>query len=86
MKPIFFYADVDCGIPSEIEHGQFTLVSNATFYGAVVLYECEENYELSGFGRRLCLENGTWSAETPKCKGKCPAEHGFWRCRKFFVR
>ena len=60
---------VDCGIPSELEHGQFTLVSNATYYGAAVLYECDDNYELSGFARRLCLENGSWSAVTPTCKG-----------------
>lgn len=59
---------VDCGVPDKIEHGHFMLVSNVTYYGAAVLYECEANYELEGYARRLCLENGTWSSETPSCK------------------
>ena len=53
-----------------MEHGKYTLASNATYYGAAVLYECDPNFELDGHGRRLCLENGTWSSETPQCKGK----------------
>lgn len=61
---------VDCGVPDKIEHGHFMLVSNVTYYGAAVLYECEANYELEGYARRLCLENGTWSSETPSCKGE----------------
>lgn len=63
-------SDVDCTNPESIDHGHYTLASNATFYGAVVLYECEQNHELDGHARRLCLENGTWSSEPPKCKGK----------------
>lgn len=59
---------VDCGMPIPPAHGRFTLASNATYYGAAVLYECDENFELDGFARRLCLENGTWSSETPVCR------------------
>lgn len=59
---------VDCGMPTPPAHGRFTLASNATYYGAAVLYECDDNYELDGFARRLCLENGTWSSDTPSCK------------------
>jgi hypothetical protein len=44
-------------------------VSNVTYYGSAVLYECDEHFQLDGHGRRLCLENGTWSSETPKCQG-----------------
>jgi len=61
---------VDCGEPDNLQHGKYTLASNATYYGAAVLYECDPNFELDGHGRRLCLENGTWSSETPQCKGK----------------
>jgi hypothetical protein len=64
-----FYIDVDCREPENLEHGKYTLASNATYYGAAVLYECDSNYELDGHGRRLCLDNGTWSSETPQCKG-----------------
>lgn len=59
---------VDCREPERLAHGKYTLASNATYYGAAVLYECDSNYELDGHGRRLCLENGTWSSETPQCK------------------
>ncbi|XP_054274093.1 sushi, von Willebrand factor type A, EGF and pentraxin domain-containing protein 1-like [Macrosteles quadrilineatus] len=59
---------VDCGMPTPPPHGRFSLASNVTYYGAAVLYECEDNYELDGFARRICLENGTWSSETPSCK------------------
>ncbi|XP_029047436.1 E-selectin isoform X3 [Osmia bicornis bicornis] len=59
---------VDCAKPEHIQHGKYTLTSNATYYGAAALYECDGNFELDGFARRLCLENGTWSSDTPVCK------------------
>ncbi|XP_029668396.1 sushi, von Willebrand factor type A, EGF and pentraxin domain-containing protein 1 [Formica exsecta] len=59
---------VDCGKPEHIQHGHYTLTSNATYYGAAALYECDGNFELDGFARRLCLENGTWSSDTPVCR------------------
>ncbi|XP_046996037.1 sushi, von Willebrand factor type A, EGF and pentraxin domain-containing protein 1 [Schistocerca americana] len=59
---------VNCGEPEAVAHGKYTLSSNATYYGATILYECDTNYELDGHGRRHCLGNGTWSSETPKCK------------------
>lgn len=63
------FLDVDCGIPESIDNGKFNLVSNVTYYGSAVLYECNDYFQLDGHGRRLCLENGTWSSETPKCQG-----------------
>lgn len=69
IQYFFVITDVDCGKPDDIQHGRYTLTSNATYYGAASLYECDSNYELDGFARRLCLENGTWSSETPVCKG-----------------
>ncbi|XP_015517072.1 sushi, von Willebrand factor type A, EGF and pentraxin domain-containing protein 1 isoform X1 [Neodiprion lecontei] len=59
---------VDCGKPEEIQHGHYTLTSNASYYGAAALYECDGNFELDGFARRLCLENATWSNDTPVCR------------------
>ncbi|XP_063986412.1 sushi, von Willebrand factor type A, EGF and pentraxin domain-containing protein 1 [Diachasmimorpha longicaudata] len=59
---------VDCGKPENTQHGHYTLTSNATYYGAAAIYECDGNYELDGFARRLCLENGTWSSEMPICR------------------
>lgn len=63
--------DVDCGSPGKLESGKVTLTSNATYYGALALYSCDNNYELDGVSRRLCLENGTWSSEAPVCGGTC---------------
>ncbi|XP_063235944.1 sushi, von Willebrand factor type A, EGF and pentraxin domain-containing protein 1 [Bacillus rossius redtenbacheri] len=59
---------VDCGVPEELAHGRFTLASNATYYGVAVLYECDPHFQLDGHGRRLCLDNGTWSSDTPACR------------------
>lgn len=71
------FSDVDCGKPEHIQHGRYTLTSNATYYGAAALYECDGNFELDGFARRLCLENGTWSSDTPVCKGKTKLKFNF---------
>ncbi|XP_049300024.1 sushi, von Willebrand factor type A, EGF and pentraxin domain-containing protein 1 [Anopheles funestus] len=58
---------VDCETPLNITNGKVTLATNATYYGAAALYECEGNFKLDGVSRRLCLEDGTWSHETPQC-------------------
>ncbi|XP_052871678.1 sushi, von Willebrand factor type A, EGF and pentraxin domain-containing protein 1 [Anopheles cruzii] len=58
---------VDCETPADIVHGKVTLATNATYYGAATLYECGDNYKLDGVSRRLCLEDGTWSHEAPRC-------------------
>lgn len=52
-----------------MENGKVVLPSNATYYGALALYACQPNFDLDGVSRRLCLENGTWSSDTPKCRG-----------------
>lgn len=44
------------------------MATNATYYGAAVLYECDNTFKLDGVSRRLCLEDGTWGYETPTCK------------------
>ncbi|XP_063372813.1 sushi, von Willebrand factor type A, EGF and pentraxin domain-containing protein 1 isoform X1 [Cydia amplana] len=59
---------VDCGNPSRLENGKVTLATNATYYGATALYECDEHWQLDGVSRRLCQDNGTWSSEAPVCK------------------
>ncbi|KAF4519567.1 hypothetical protein B566_EDAN004774 [Ephemera danica] len=58
---------VDCGAPEGIEFGKFNLASNATYYGVVALYECNKNFKIDGYERRMCLENGSWSHTAPKC-------------------
>lgn len=60
--------DVDCMNPPPIPNGKVTLATNATYYGAAALYECNANYKLDGVSRRLCAEDGTWGHEVPACK------------------
>ncbi|XP_018565850.1 sushi, von Willebrand factor type A, EGF and pentraxin domain-containing protein 1 [Anoplophora glabripennis] len=59
---------VDCGSPEIMDNGKVVLPSNATYYGALALYACHPNFELDGVSRRLCLENGTWSSDAPRCR------------------
>lgn len=59
---------VDCGNPGFLQNGKMTLATNATYYGATALYECDEHWQLDGVSRRLCQDNGTWSSEAPVCK------------------
>lgn len=64
---------VDCQTPSQILNGNVTLSTNATYYGAAVLYECDPNYKLDGVSRRLCSEDGTWGHDAPTCvQVTCP--------------
>lgn len=60
---------MDCGNPGRVENGVVTLATNATYYGAAALYECHQHWQLDGVSRRLCQDDGTWSSESPVCKG-----------------
>lgn len=66
QPPICVY--VDCGLPLPVPHGRWLLPSNTTYYGNQVEYQCDINYELKGPGRRLCLENASWSNIEPECQ------------------
>lgn len=63
-----FRSVVDCHDPAPIANGQAILSTNATYYGAAVLYECAEHFRLDGVSRRICLEDGTWGYEAPVCR------------------
>lgn len=58
---------MECGNPANITYGKVILATNATYYGAAALYECDVNFKLDGVSRRLCTEDGTWSHESPQC-------------------
>lgn len=42
--------------------------SNLFHVGDEVMYRCTKGYRLQGNNTRVCLDNGTWSNEVPKCK------------------
>lgn len=65
----FRISDIDCGLPMPVPHGHWMLPSNTTHYGSQVEYVCDSNFEIHGPGRRICLENATWSSNEPSCEG-----------------
>ena len=59
---------VTCSLPSYIDNGMARGRHN--IYGSVVLYSCDEMYDLMGQERRICESNGMWSGGRPSCKLK----------------
>ena len=72
---IFYY--VLTGIQCENPVGLTMLNGNITtsdpnyFYGATLLFECNEGYELKGDDTISCLENGWTPRGRPYCTSKC---------------
>lgn len=56
---------IDCGSPTSPVFGSFALTE--TRNGALVVYECNQGYNLLGPSSRTCLPNGTWDSSEPKC-------------------
>ncbi|KZS17024.1 putative Sushi [Daphnia magna] len=60
-----------CSMPDIIEHGYigFEVGGSATSLntGSVILYDCEEGYQLVGVRERSCLPTGDWTDEEPSC-------------------
>jgi hypothetical protein len=59
---------VDCGKFPTLLNGK--IHSHGTTYQSVVKFTCQDGYKLDGPSSALCLANGSWSAEIPKCTGK----------------
>ena len=58
-----------CGDPGTPVNGR-RLISGYT-ERHTVNYTCDVGFELSGVATRMCLPNGTWSANLPTCLSKC---------------
>ncbi|KAG8201383.1 hypothetical protein JTE90_016858 [Oedothorax gibbosus] len=60
-----------CPFLSEIQNGK--VISSERHLHAVVRYECEKYFNLSGNAERTCQEDGTWTGDVPVCKEiTCP--------------
>lgn len=57
---------IDCGLPPEPEHGLREL--EATFYGSLAAFGCEDDYLMIGSEERECQEDGRWSGEDAYCE------------------
>ncbi|KAI8115214.1 CUB and sushi domain-containing protein 1 [Lucilia cuprina] len=55
----------------EVPHANVTLLNGGgRSYGTIVQYECEPGYERNGHPVLICMSNGTWSGEVPRCSRK----------------
>lgn len=59
---------IPCSAVAPITNGNFT-VSNKQLYPSVVSYTCAPGYKVVGAAKRICMPNGKWAGEEPKCKG-----------------
>jgi hypothetical protein len=51
-----------------LEAGQFKL--NGNYFGAKVIYTCDEGFYMSGTRERVCQGDASWSEVAPECKKK----------------
>ena len=56
----------DCPSPGDINHG--LKIGKNYKHGKTVRYSCNLGYTIEGEAEVTC-EEGTWNADTPKCKG-----------------
>ena len=63
---------VRCDDIGSIDNGNFTITSNT--FGGMVIFVCDEGYEMEGESIRICQPDGRWSSTQPTCvAGKCEA-------------
>ena len=55
----------NCNDPGTLDNGQ--RVGNSFIYNAVVLYSCNNGYNLIGESTLTCQSNGSWSNTIPSC-------------------
>ena len=65
---VYSIAAVDCGDLSDPMNGDVQVAR--TTFGAVAVYECEENYDLVGSQSRICQADASWSGFRPTCECK----------------
>lgn len=61
---------VDCGAPARPDRGTVRQLNETTTVGAVVRYQCDEDYWLVGSAELECTREGKWSGDAPVCERK----------------
>ncbi len=59
--------EIECDPPYVPKNGAIQL-RRATF-GATVVFECDDGFELHGNQTLRCMQDGYWNGIEPKCKG-----------------
>lgn len=63
------FIDIDCGPVTPILHGFTRYLTNTTYVSSEVMFSCSPTYRLNGVPKRMCLQSGVWSEESPRCEG-----------------
>ena len=71
--PQYISTGIQCEDPGKLtmRNGNITSYETNFFYGATLLFECNEGYELKGSETVSCLENGWIPRRWPYCSSKC---------------
>ena len=56
---------ISCGEPDNVQNGKYS--GNTHTYSSIILYSCNEGYEIIGNSTAVCLANKSWNS-VPTCK------------------
>ena len=75
----FIQHSADCGTLHDPTNGKVD-TSMGTCLESLATYTCDEGYELSHTGERVCLSSGQWSGTAPTCEpaGEPAGELWIW--------
>uniref|UniRef100_A0A669B1Z8 Sushi domain-containing protein n=1 Tax=Oreochromis niloticus TaxID=8128 RepID=A0A669B1Z8_ORENI len=67
----FYFPMIQCESPPVVEYGSFSPNKDIYEYNEVTQYTCKKDYTLVGSRQLICLEDGTFKPEPPRCISKC---------------
>lgn len=65
---LVLYPDLNCDEMTSVKDGSYDV--SGDYFGARVIYSCNEGFFMSGPKERVCQGDGSWSDSAPTCKEK----------------
>jgi hypothetical protein len=65
---IFFFSDIECGLPASIPHGFYDLINGTVGYLSSVIYKCNDGFEMVGRAMLTCDIDERWNGPPPRCE------------------